>query len=120
MTAILNPADFIIVDKKLCFQSFGESDIFPLEFEKGGKKYFYGLRYLSQKYGIKFVRVDLGFSDYKPKETKSEQKQAAQTLQALSKVEIQIEDVTDAIELKDLTNTAGRTAAIVEKRINRC
>ena len=48
------------------------------------------------------------------KKTKSAQKQAAQTLQALQKIDIQSKDITDNIELKDLTNIAGRTDAIIE------
>ena len=48
------------------------------------------------------------------KKTKSAQKQVAQTLQALQKIDIQSKDITDTIELKDLTNIAGRTDAIIE------
>ena len=114
VTAIVNPADFHIKDNILCVQPFGTSDEIPLEFTEGGKTDLYSLSALGKKYGTAFVRETLGFHDYKQKPKSAQQ--AKQTLQELSTVEknIQSKDVTDTIELQELTNTAAKADATVE------
>ena len=65
-------------------------------------------------YGIAFVRETLGFQDYvqKPKTAQ----QAKQTLLEVSTAEkyIQPKDVSNTIELQELTNTAAKADATVE------
>ena len=112
--AIVNYGNFGIKDEILYVQPFGTSDEIPLEFKKGGIIRPLSLSYLARKYGTAFIRETLGFQDFvqKPKSAR----QAKQTLQELSTVEknIQSKDVTDTIELQELTNTAAKADATVE------
>ena len=114
MSAIVNPADFLIKDKKLCVRPFGTSDVIPLEFVKGGKRYVYSLGTLGKKYGIAFVRETLGFHHYvqKPKSAR-QAKQSLQKLTTLEK-EIQTKAVTDTIEMQVLSNIAAKADVTAE------
>ena len=116
VTAIVNPADFHIKDKKLCVQPFGTSDEIPLEFKEGGKTHLYSLSTLGKKYGTAFVRETLGFHDYKQKPKSAQHQAAKQSLQELTTEEknIQSKAVTDTNELQALRNTAAKADAIVE------
>ena len=114
VSAIVNTADFLIKNKKLCVRPFGTSDVIPLEFVKGGKRYFYSLGTLENKYGMAFVRETLGFHDYvqKPKSAR-QTKQSLQKLTTLEK-EIQTKDVTDTIEMQVLPNIAAKAYVTAE------
>ena len=76
------------------------------------------MSYLERKNGIAFVRNTIGFQDYiHPKlESRAQHQAAKQTLQELSTAEqhIQPKDVSDTIELQELTNIAAKADEIVE------
>ena len=85
----------------------------------------YHLSYLERKYGIAFVRKTICFQDYmypKPalrttsRAQQAQHQAAKQTLQELSTAEqhIQPRDVSDTVELQELTNIAAKADEIVE------
>ena len=114
--AIVNYGNFDIKDEILYVQPFGTSDEIPLEFKKGGITRPFSLSYIARKYGTAFIRETLGFQDFVQKPKSAQYQAAKQTLQELSTVEknIQPKDVTDTIELQELTNTATKADAAVE------
>ena len=111
---LVNPGDYHIKDGILHVQPFRYSKEIPLEYKKGGVIQPYNLRYLENKYGIAFIRETLSFKDYvHVQKPKTAQHQAAkQTLQA--ETHIQPKDVSNTIELQELTNTAAKADATVE------
>ena len=114
---IVNPGDYHIKDEILYVQPFGTSDEISLEYEKGGIIRPYSLGYLERKYGMSFIRKTLGFQDYEQKPKTAQHQAAKQTLQELSTAEkknIQRKDVSNTIELQELTNTAAKADATVE------
>ena len=114
--AKVNYGNFDIKDEILYVQPFGTSDEIPLEFKKGSIIRPFSLSYLARKYGTAFIRETLGFQDYEQKPKTAQHQAAKQTLQELSTAEknIQPNDVSNTIELQELTNTAAKADATVE------
>ena len=113
---LVNPGDYHIKDGILHDHPFGTSKEIPLEYKRGGVIQPYNLRYLENKYDIAFIRETLGFQDYVQKPKTAQHQAAKQTLQELSTAEknIQPKDVSNNIELQELTNTAAKADATVE------
>ena len=126
--AIVNYSDFKIKDGLLHVQAFSSSKEIPLEYKKGDEVHPYRLSYLERKYGAAFVRNTLGFQDYAhPKSAprvascaqqaaqQAQHQAAKQTLQELSTEEqhIQPKDVSDTVELQELTNIGAKADKIV-------
>ena len=113
---LVNPGDYHIKDGILHVHPFVTSKEIPLEYKRGGVIQPYTLRYLENKYGIAFIRETLSFQDYVQKSKTAQHQAAKQTLQELSTAEknIQPKDVSNTIELQELTNTAAKADATVE------
>ena len=116
--AIVNYGNFDIKDEILYVQPFGTSDEIPLEFKKGGIIRPFSLSYLARKYGTAFIRETLGFQDYEQKTedctAPSSKTNTARVVNSRKKNNIQPNDVSNTIELQELTNTAAKADATVE------
>ena len=110
--------NFVIKDNILYVELFGTSVDFPLEFRRGGTNRPYSLDTLAKEHGVGFVRETLGFHDFVLKKTQNtELRQAAkQAVQKLTTLEenIQTKDVTDTIEVHEVSNIAAKADVTAE------